>query len=100
MTSDALRRSATFRPRQLRRGLCALALSLLGCAVKAPPEPRPLDCETLDRAAERFPEECGEADQDASASDASEAADGAADAGEPFAAGEPFDAGELFDALP
>jgi hypothetical protein len=47
----------------MRAGLPLLSLLLPSCAVESPPEPRELDCETLDRAAERFPEACGEAEQ-------------------------------------
>lgn len=33
--------------------------SLAGCAVERPPDPPPFDCARIDRAEERFPEECG-----------------------------------------
>ena len=102
MTTEAVRPRADMRVlpntrmqrRRMRRGLCALLVSLCGCAVQAPPSPRALDCNTLDRAAERFPDECGEAEEDAAAEDAS------IEAGETSDAGQPFDAGERFDALP
>jgi hypothetical protein len=31
-----------------------------GCALPPPPAPRDIDCAQIDRAEERFPEECGE----------------------------------------
>lgn len=63
---------------QQRSALSALALAIAGCAVKPPPDPRALDCEALDRAAERFPEECAESDSDAGGAndDAALSADG------------------------
>jgi hypothetical protein len=57
-----------------------LLLLLAGCAVQPPPEPRPIVCEEIDRAAERFPDECGELG-DAAASDADAVPDDGADAG-------------------
>ena len=41
------------------RRTVALALWLSGCGLPLPPDPPPLDCASLDRAAERFPDECG-----------------------------------------
>ncbi|HEX6245593.1 MAG TPA: hypothetical protein VFZ61_31935 [Polyangiales bacterium] len=38
-----------------------------GCALPPPPAPRDIDCEQIDRAEERFPEECGDTDADATA---------------------------------
>jgi hypothetical protein len=52
-----------------RRGMLFTLLALGGCAVQPPPDPRALDCATLDRAAERFPEECGEPASDAGVGD-------------------------------
>jgi hypothetical protein len=31
-----------------------------GCGLPRPSDPAPFDCSAIDRAAERFPEECGE----------------------------------------
>jgi hypothetical protein len=44
--------------------LAALAclVSLAGCPLPPPPTPRPIDCEEIERAQERFPEQCGESD--------------------------------------
>jgi len=36
-----------------------------GCGLQRPADPAPFDCAAIDRAAERFPEECGEAEADA-----------------------------------
>jgi hypothetical protein len=36
-------------------------LTLVGCAIKPPPAPHPIECDKLDRAEERFPDQCGEA---------------------------------------
>jgi hypothetical protein len=41
-----------------------------GCGLERPPDPPPFDCATIDRAEERFPDECGEpVDADDSAED-------------------------------
>lgn len=45
-----------------------------GCGLTRPPDPPPFDCATVDRAAERFPAECGE---EASEDDAGVEADDA-----------------------
>ncbi len=37
-----------------------LVLVVGGCGLERPPDPPPLDCATIDRAAERFPDECAE----------------------------------------
>ena len=41
----------------------AVALVMLvaaqGCGLERPQDPPPFDCEAIDRADERFPEECG-----------------------------------------
>ncbi len=46
------------------RALAFAALALVGsapgCGLDRPPDPPPFDCATIDRAAERFPDECGE----------------------------------------
>lgn len=38
-----------------------LAVAASGCGLPRPEDPAPFDCMAIDRAAERFPEECGEA---------------------------------------
>ena len=55
------------------------ALAVQGCGLERPPDPPGLDCDAIDRAEERFPDECGDPvdageDEDAGASedDASE----------------------------
>ena len=40
--------------------LALACCALLGCPLSPPPDPLPIDCDQIDRAAERFPEECGE----------------------------------------
>ena len=51
-----------------RLGLtCACACLLVACALKAPPEPEPILCDEIERAEERFPEECTDAGVDADA---------------------------------
>lgn len=45
---------------ELRVGLSCVCL-LVACALKAPPEPAPIVCEEIERAEERFPEECSDA---------------------------------------
>jgi hypothetical protein len=46
--------------------LCLLAACLLSaCALKAPPTPEPIVCDEIERAEERFPEECSDAGIDA-----------------------------------
>jgi hypothetical protein len=46
--------------------LCLLcAVLLCACALKPPPEPEPIVCEEIERAEERFPEECSDAGADA-----------------------------------
>jgi hypothetical protein len=58
------------------RGLCSpglfwwlLSLPLLaGCPVPPPPDPPGLDCAEIDRAEERFPEECSDAGLEAAES--------------------------------
>jgi|JI10StandDraft_1071094.scaffolds.fasta_scaffold1578891_2 hypothetical protein len=50
--------------RDRRRGVALLALAasaLPGCWPGESSAPPPFDCATIDRAAERFPEECGDA---------------------------------------
>lgn len=42
----------------------AVALWLAGCGLTRPSDPPPLDCASLDRAAERFPDECGESSEE------------------------------------
>ena len=42
---------------------------IAGCALPPPPAPRAIDCDQIDRAEERFPEECGEPDADAGGAD-------------------------------
>jgi len=52
------------------RALCMLLLA--GCPLPPPPAPEPIECEQIERAEERFPEECGDAedpDADAAPSD-------------------------------
>jgi hypothetical protein len=77
----------TSTPDRLRNGfrvgvvLVALA-SAQACGLERPPDPPPFDCATIDRAAERFPEECGEP----------------VDAGEEVDAGEPVDGSDEVDA--
>lgn len=44
------------------------AATAVGCGLERPNDPPPFDCERIDRAEERFPEECGPA-PDASTSD-------------------------------
>lgn len=65
------------------------ALALEACGLERPPDPPPLDCAAIDRAAERFPDECADAgpdpdagtEADAGGDDAS-ADDAAASAGD------------------
>lgn len=40
--------------------LCCIVLGSLGCGLRRPADPAPFDCAAIDRAAERFPEECAE----------------------------------------
>lgn len=47
-------------PERLALAIGLAAAVLTGCTVKRPPDPPPFDCARIDRAAERFPEECGE----------------------------------------
>lgn len=44
-----------------------------GCGLPLPPDPPPFECDAIDRAAERFPEECGDE------GDGDETPDGGAD---------------------
>lgn len=47
---------------RLRIAVALVALaSAQGCGLERPPDPPPFDCARIDRAAERFPEECGDA---------------------------------------
>jgi hypothetical protein len=39
--------------------LLALSSASAGCGFERPPDPPPFDCAAIDRAAERFPAECG-----------------------------------------
>ena len=39
--------------------LLASLVCVAGCGLERPPDPPPFDCATIDRAAERFPDECG-----------------------------------------
>ncbi len=56
--------------------LAALACAP-GCGLERPPDVQPFDCETIDRAEERFPDECGEAvDEDAGDEDAGDEEEG------------------------
>jgi hypothetical protein len=45
-----------------------LSIALTGCWIEAPPPTPPFDCAAIDRAAERFPDECGDAGVDPDAS--------------------------------
>ncbi|MCZ7681873.1 MAG: hypothetical protein M5U28_25000 [Sandaracinaceae bacterium] len=40
-------------------------VALSGCGLTRPPDPAPFDCETIDRAEERFPDRCGQPEEDA-----------------------------------
>ena len=63
--------------RDLRLGLVVLTLTLLpGCWPAESEPPPPFDCDEIDRAEERFPEECG----DAGVSDDADVSDGGDDA--------------------
>jgi hypothetical protein len=42
-----------------RIAVVVVALACGGCGLERPPDPPPFDCATIDRAAERFPDECG-----------------------------------------
>lgn len=42
-----------------RRRIAIACFALAGCGLERPPAPPPFDCATIDRAAERFPDECG-----------------------------------------
>ncbi len=67
--------------RDRRFGVALLALSLLplpGCWLAESEALPPFDCEAIDRAAERFPDECGDAGVP---EDAGAASDGGDDAG-------------------
>lgn len=55
--------------------LCVLAQ---GCGLERPPDPAPFDCARIDRAAERFPDECGDPVDAATDDDAGTPADDAA----------------------
>jgi hypothetical protein len=75
MTSD--RRPTRWRAARTKL-TCLLAASALSqaCALRRPPAPEAIECEEIDRAEERFPDECGEAAADAGAeSDAAPAAE-------------------------
>lgn len=70
------------------RGLLIVVLLAASCAVKRPPAPRPIDCEQIERAEEKFPDECGEPvdpdDEPAAEESASEGADPDADSDADF----------------
>ncbi|MBK8412153.1 MAG: hypothetical protein IPL19_29795 [Sandaracinaceae bacterium] len=69
----------TSRDRRLCVALLALHVSVLsGCWPGESSAPPPFDCEAIDRAAERFPDECGDAGVP---EDAGAASDGGDDAG-------------------
>jgi hypothetical protein len=53
-----------------RGWLALVCCAAFGCALPPPPAPRDIDCEQIDRADERFPEECGDAGTDDTADDA------------------------------
>jgi hypothetical protein len=74
----------TSTPERLRAvvviGLLAFAQA---CGLERPPDPPPFDCAQIDRAAERFPDECGEPMDAGPDDDAGTPADDAAtDAGD------------------
>ncbi len=51
----------TSTPESYRIGAVLLALACAqGCGLDRPPDPPPFDCATIDRAEERFPDECAE----------------------------------------
>jgi hypothetical protein len=65
----------------------SIALALAGCGLTRPADPPPFDCDAIDRADERFPDECGEPEpedeEDAGAEDEEDAgAEDEEDAGE------------------
>lgn len=65
-----------------RAALLLVAVGLGGCWLSAPPSPPPFDCTTIDRAAERFPDLCGDAGMPTDAAmDPDAATDGGVDAG-------------------
>jgi hypothetical protein len=49
---------------RVRGGVVAVVIATLavmhGCGLERPPDPPPFDCAAIDRAEERFPDECGE----------------------------------------
>jgi hypothetical protein len=51
--------------------LCALSQ---GCALRRPPAPKDIDCAEIDRAEERFPDECGEPEPDSDGGSGEDAA--------------------------
>lgn len=65
--------STSDRRRRAARVLASLAPLLLAsaCGLERPPDPPPFDCDRIDRAAERFPDECGDPDAGAEHPDAS-----------------------------
>ena len=48
---------------KLAVGGALLVGGLSGCGLARPRDPAPFDCEAIDRAEERFPEECGEGEE-------------------------------------
>gem|GEM_PF-3352068 len=61
MTSHSKRRRRARGAASVAAGRIAATLVLVaGCGLERPPDPPPLDCATIDRAAERFPDECAE----------------------------------------
>ena len=55
--------------------LLLAALTVVGCGLERPSDPPPFDCEQIDRADERFPEECGEPVDEAADSGAGDPSD-------------------------
>ena len=59
--------------RDVKRIVLGLALASTGavsaCGLARPPDPPPFDCAAIDRASERFPDECPAASPDAGVGD-------------------------------
>ena len=66
----------TSTPDLLRAALVLVSLSGAGCRLVRPPDPPPFDCASIDRAAERFPDECGEPIDGGEQGDGGEQVDG------------------------
>lgn len=66
--------------------VAAVALGLSACGLAPPAEPPPFDCAQIDRAEERFPDECADAGPDLDAGDGDDGGVGDVDASDVDAA--------------